>query len=191
MGEKAEYRSAVRSRESIRRAYAELIHEKGTTNLTVKELVERADVNRSTFYAHYQDIDAVLREIEEDVVKKMFAFLDASEHNELLNNPLPFLMRIGTELEGNRNYYRLLLETNGSGTFTQKLKDVFLERMLTDRNAFSKISRQREFLICMNLLAGGGVGLCCDWITGKIDMPMQELANIINDIAMNTMKQFV
>jgi len=191
MGEKAEYRSAVRSRESIRRAYAELIHEKGTTNLTVKELVERADVNRSTFYAHYQDINAVLREIEEDVVQKMFAFLDASEHNELLNNPLPFLMRIGTELEGNRNYYRLLLETNGSSTFTQKLKDVFLERMLTDRNAFSKVSRQREFLICMNLLAGGGVGLCCDWITGKIDMPMQELANIINDIAMNMMKQFV
>ena len=152
MGEKAEYRSAVRSRESIRRAYAELIHEKGTTNVTVKELVERADVNRSTFYAHYQDIDAVLREIEEDVVQKMFAFLDASEHNELLNNPQPFLLRIGAELERNRNYYRLLLETNGSGAFTQKLKDVFLERMLIDRNAFSKIRRQREFLICMNFL---------------------------------------
>ena len=53
MGEKAEYRSAVRSRENIRKAYVELIHEKGTIEITVKELVERADVNRSTFYAHY------------------------------------------------------------------------------------------------------------------------------------------
>jgi AcrR family transcriptional regulator len=191
MRQKAEYRSALRSRESIRRAFAELIHEKGTTKVTVKELVERADVNRSTFYAHYQDIDAVRNEIEKDVVQKMFDFLDASEHTELLHNPLPFLLRIGAELERNRNYYRLLLESNGSGTFTQKLKDVFLERMLTDRNVFGKIRRQQEFLICMDLLAGGGVGLCCDWITGKIDMPMQELANIINEIAINTMKQFV
>ena len=106
MGEKAEYRSAVRSRESIRRAYAELLHEKGTTNITVKELVEQADVNRSTFYAHYRDIDTVLKEIEEEMVQNMFAFLDASEHSELLGNPLPFLLRIGAELERNRNYYR-------------------------------------------------------------------------------------
>src|SRR5512136_692377 len=78
MGEKAEYRSAMRSRENLRKAYVELIHEKGTVNITVKELVERADVNRSTFYAHYQDIYAVLEEIENEIVQKMSTFLDAS-----------------------------------------------------------------------------------------------------------------
>ena len=149
MGEKAEYRSAVRSRESTRRAYVELIHEKVTIDITVKELVDKADVNRSTFYAHYQDIYAVLEEIENEVVQKLFTFLDASEHTELLYNPLPFLMRIGAELERNQDFYRLLIETNGSVAFNQKLKDVFLERILTDRKAFSKIRRQREFLACM------------------------------------------
>jgi AcrR family transcriptional regulator len=191
MGEKAEYRSAVRSRESIRRAFAELIHEKGTIDITVKELIYKADVNRSTFYAHYQDIYAVLEEIENEVVQKLFAFLDASEHTELLYNPLPFLVRIGTELERNRDFYRLLIETNGSVAFTQKLKDVFLERMLTDRMAFSKIRRQREFLACMNLLASRAVGLYCDWVAGKVDIPMPELANIVNDIAMNAMRQYI
>jgi AcrR family transcriptional regulator len=191
MGEKAEYRSAVRSRESIRKAYVELIHEKGTIDITVKDLVERADVNRSTFYAHYQDIYAVLEEIENEVVQKLFAFLDASEHTELLYNPLPFLVRIGAELERSKDFYRLLIETNGSVAFTLKLKDVFLERMLTDKKAFSKVRRQREFLACMNLLASGAVGLFCDWVTGKIDIPMPELANIVNEIAMNAMRQYI
>lgn len=191
MGEKAEYRSAVRSRENIRRAYVELIHEKNTVDITVKEVVERADVNRSTFYAHYQDIYAVLEEIENEIVQKLFAFLDASEHTELLYNPLPFLIRIGSELEHHREFYRLLIETNGSVAFTQKLKDVFLERMLTDQKAFRQVRRQREFLACMNLLASGAVGLYSDWLTGKIDLPMPELANIINDIAMNAMRQYI
>jgi AcrR family transcriptional regulator len=191
MDEKAEYRSAVRSRENIRTAYVELIHEKGTIEVTVKEVVERADVNRSTFYAHYQDIYAVLEEIENEIVQKLFAFLDASEHTELLYDPLPFLLRIGRELERNRDFYRLLLETNGSVDFTQKLKDVFLERMLTDKKAFSQIRQQREFLVCMNLLAGGGVGLFSDWVTGKIDLPMQELASVVNDIALNAIRQYV
>jgi AcrR family transcriptional regulator len=191
MGEKAEYRSAVRSRENLRKAYVELIHEKGTIDITVKELVERADVNRSTFYAHYQDIYAVLEEIENEIVQKLFTFLDASEHTELLYHPLPFLMQIGAELERNMDFYRLLIETNGSVAFTQKLKDVFLKRMLTDKKAFSRVKRQREFLACMNLLAGGGVGLLCDWVTGKIDLPMKELANIVNDIAMDAMRHYI
>jgi AcrR family transcriptional regulator len=112
MGDKAEYRSAVRSRERIRRAFADLIHERGTTRITVKDLVQRADVNRSTFYAHYADINAVLEEIEREVIHNLFAFLDASEPTAptaLLHNPLPFLMRIGLELERNQAYYRLLM----------------------------------------------------------------------------------
>lgn len=181
----------MRSRENIRKAYVELIHEKGTINITVKELVERADVNRSTFYAHYQDIYAVLEEIENEIVQKMLTFLDASEHTELLYNPLPFLMRIGAELERNREFYRLLIETSGSVAFIQKLKGVFLKQMLTDKKAFSQVKRQREFLVCMNLLAGGGADLLCDWVTGKIDVPMKELASIVNEIAMNAMRQFI
>ena len=191
MGEKAQYRSAMRSRENIRKAYVELIHERCTINITVKELVERADVNRSTFYAHYQDIYAVLEEIENEIVQKMFTFLDASEHTELLYNPLPFLMQIGAELERNREFYRLLIETSGSVAFIQKLKGVFLKQMLTDKKAFSQVKRQREFLVCMNLLAGGGVDLLCDWVTGRIDVPMKELASIVNEIAMNAMRQFI
>ena len=191
MGNKAEYRSAVRSRENIRKAYTELIHERGTTEISVTELVERADVNRSTFYAHYRDVYAVLEEIENEVIQKMYAFLDASEHTELLYNPLPFLMRIGSELEQNKDFYRVLIETKGSMPFTQKLKEAFLKRMPTDKKAFNAIRQQREFLVCMNLLAGGGVGVCCDWLTGKIDMPMEELANIINEILLASMRQYL
>ncbi len=191
MSEKAEYRSAVRSRENIRRAYMELIHEKGSVDITVKELVQRADVNRSTFYAHYQDIYAVLEEIENEIVQKLFAFLDASEHTDLLHNPLPFFLRVVSELERNREFYRLLIETNGSVAFTQKLKDVFLKRLLADKIALSQVRRQRDFLVCMNLLAGGAVGLFFDWVTGKIDMPVKELASIVNDVAMNAIRQYV
>lgn len=191
MREKAEYRSAVRSREKIRQAYVELIHEKGTVDITVKELVERADLNRSTFYAHYQDIYAVIEEIEDEIVQKMFTFLDASEHTDLLYNPLPFMLRVGIELEQNREFYRLLVGTRGSDAFTRKLKAVFLDRLLTDKKAFGQIRRQREFLVCMNLLAGGSIDVVSDWITGKINMPMQELAHILNDIAMDAMRRYV
>ncbi len=191
MGQKAEYRSAVRSRENIRRAYAELIHEQGTLKIKVKDLVQRADVNRSTFYAHYRDTDAVLEEIENQVMREMFAVLDRSQYAGFVHDPLPFLAHIGAELERNKGFYRLLVETTGSVAFTAKLKDIFLERMRADRRAYGSVKRQREFLVCMNLLAGGAVGVYCDWITGKIDMPMRELVKIINDMVLNALSHCV
>ena len=57
---KAEYRSAVRSRKLINDALADLLTEKPLDKITVTDVVNRADINRGTFYAHYRDIpDAV------------------------------------------------------------------------------------------------------------------------------------
>ena len=56
---KAEYRSAIRSKRMIKQAFLSLIKEKDISKITVTELVERADLNRATFYAHYPDIYGV------------------------------------------------------------------------------------------------------------------------------------
>ena len=63
MEQKKEYRSAARSRRLIRRAFLELLDERPFEKITVLELAERADVNRSTFYAHYPDIFGVVEEL--------------------------------------------------------------------------------------------------------------------------------
>ena len=60
-----EYRNSIRSRKSIRTAYAELINEKkDSSKITVKEIVDRADISKSTFYCHYNDINDLVAEIQ-------------------------------------------------------------------------------------------------------------------------------
>jgi len=55
-------RQVTRTKLALREALLELIARKGYDRITVQELVERADVGRATFYSHYADKDAVLRE---------------------------------------------------------------------------------------------------------------------------------
>jgi AcrR family transcriptional regulator len=50
-----------RTRAYLREALIELVLEKGYQSLTVKDLAERACINRSTFYLHYQDKDDLLQ----------------------------------------------------------------------------------------------------------------------------------
>ena len=42
---------------------------KNIGQITVKELVDDVDINRSTFYLHYSDIPSLLKEIEDDIFR--------------------------------------------------------------------------------------------------------------------------
>lgn len=62
-------RRVKKTQTAIRRAFTELIREKGDVNaITIKEIVDKADISRSTFYTHYSDIF----ELTEDI-SNMFA----------------------------------------------------------------------------------------------------------------------
>ena len=67
LGEKT-YRNAVRSRELIHDAMLDLICEKNLNDITIKEVVDRARINRSTFYAHYSNLGELVEEIEQELL---------------------------------------------------------------------------------------------------------------------------
>ncbi len=59
-------RRARRTRQMLQQAFKEVVSEKGFRATTVQDITERADVNRGTFYAHFEDkyalLDSVIRE---------------------------------------------------------------------------------------------------------------------------------
>ncbi|MBR1743871.1 MAG: TetR/AcrR family transcriptional regulator [Lachnospiraceae bacterium] len=49
-----------KNKKAIRKAYMELVQEKGYQNVTISDIAEHADINRMTFYAHYDIIEDIL-----------------------------------------------------------------------------------------------------------------------------------
>ena len=95
----------------LKNALMDLLGEKGSvTKISVRELCERADLNRSTFYAHYSEPKEQLEEVEnelldatQDHLKKIGAENDLGAHRYLLS----FLMYIKAV-----SYTHLTLPTN-------------------------------------------------------------------------------
>ena len=54
---------------ALRDAMIELICEKPLTSITVKDVCARADINRSTFYLHYKDVDSLLVAVEDYAIE--------------------------------------------------------------------------------------------------------------------------
>ena len=77
---------------AIKQAFMELRAEKPLEKIRVKELCDRACINKSTFYAHYQDIYALANAMEDEMVEAVVASLpnltarDVSERTEWLDS---------------------------------------------------------------------------------------------------------
>ena len=59
----------IRTKEAIRKTFEEMICEMDYDQITIKELTERARINRKTFYLHYNSLDDLLRELQNEMAK--------------------------------------------------------------------------------------------------------------------------
>ncbi|MFD2370072.1 TetR family transcriptional regulator [Brevibacillus gelatini] len=61
----------MRTRQLIREAFRDLLRSKEFDAISVKDIAQKATINRATFYAHYEDKYALLEEITEQVFREM------------------------------------------------------------------------------------------------------------------------
>ncbi|GAA4071660.1 TetR/AcrR family transcriptional regulator [Nonomuraea soli] len=126
-----------RTRKLLREALIELVGERGYDTVTVRDIAERAMVNRATFYAHFDDkYDLLL-----DVIGGTFAPVRD-------NPPLPdpgvpgWLVEFLENLAARRRFYLGVLGERGSARVREDLR-VYLEGLLRGRIRAAGIEPER------------------------------------------------
>lgn len=129
-------RRVVRTRQSLRDALIELILEKGYDAITVHDIVQRANIARSTFYAHHGGKESVLL----DGVGALREFLTQVQRDDRVATgrpavPLGFIRAFFEHADGHRDLYRALMGDGGGAVVNQALRQMFsrlVRRALTE-----------------------------------------------------------
>jgi AcrR family transcriptional regulator len=95
-----------RTRESLGDALVELIREKPFAAITVQEVLDRADVGRSTFYTHYRDKDDLFLSDVDDFFEGLASLL--SRRGEASNRVAP-VRELFAHIADIRNFYAALV----------------------------------------------------------------------------------
>ena len=83
-------RRQKKSREAIFKAFTELLSERNVGRITVGQIIERADVGRATFYAHFETKDALLQELCQELFCHVFDAVDGSHvHHHIFECEAP------------------------------------------------------------------------------------------------------
>lgn len=190
MENKKEYRSAIRSRRLIREAFLTLLQEKELRKITVTDIVKRADINRSTFYAHYPDVRGVIEEFENEIVEETIEVLDKMEYRNIFRNPVPFLQSISRSLEKHQEFYKVLAESSCVESFTEKIKAVCIQHVKNAPDIPQEI-REAQFLdIRLSFFIGGILNVYQQWFLGQLDCTLEDISEDIAQIIVKSTADF-
>lgn len=172
---KAEYRSSIRSKNLIKKALAKLLHEKEISKITVSDIIREADISRGTFYAHYPDVHGVAEQIEQEELKKLIDFVNEFGAGSIATNPADFIREICAYILSDKDYYRMLIESNILNNFISRIIDIYYDKTL--EMLVEEGRSKSEANIYLSFASNGAKTTLINWISGDIDCSIDEISD--------------
>jgi AcrR family transcriptional regulator len=158
----------------------ELMKARPVAEISVKEICVQADVSRSTFYSHYEDVYHLLAEIEDevfayfnDMVDNISAKCGNREFEAIFQKMLQYIA-------DNDNSIQVLLSANGDIGFQTKFFRRFIvygRNMLQDASENPNEASIHEG--CSVFVVHGAVGLLQYWLKHNMHIPIPVLAKLL------------
>jgi AcrR family transcriptional regulator len=118
-------RRVRRTQATLQRALIDLVQEQDLSQITVADVADRADVSRSTFYDHYQDVhelaEAASTSMLDDMFRSVLAIYAARAHPSA-EDPDPALTSFFTHFAEHAALYRSLLGPTGSARIIEHVR---------------------------------------------------------------------
>lgn len=122
-------RNALRSIRLLEEALTLLIAEKPYDKITVTDITRRADLNRGTFYAHFQSVDQLMDQTMDDLTERLSASLSPLVSRSFFQDPMPLLQRLGDFVCDNLSLIRKLVDNDRLGPFLTAIMNRIAERL--------------------------------------------------------------
>ncbi len=172
-------RRARRSRRLLKQGLSELLREKKFSDISVRDITDRMDMNRGTFYLHYTDTYDLLHNLEEDVLKDAQEVID--EHREEIkgvNTLKPIFSPLLDYIVEHRNVCESLFGNNASSDFIGKLHQLIYRNgsELICRRWLNAPKERMEYL--MNFAAYGTIGLIRRWFDTNMGISKKDLLDM-------------
>lgn len=154
-------RRVRRTRFALAHALMTLIIEKGYDAVTVQDIIDRADVGRSTFYAHFRHKDDLLQ----FNIGNLRSWLTAASHDERPKRPFAFSLPLLQHVEGQHELYRALTSRRGGAAVLQWFSEMATE-LVRDDLRDQPLPPHVPLDEVAAFIAGGFLALMTAWLEG-------------------------
>ena len=175
---KKEDRRVLLTKRMLKDALIEMLKTRDIYHISIRELCEKADVNRTTFYKYYGSQFDLLADMEKDILD--FVSKSVAHNKDDLEKTLSAVCRY---LEENIEFARLIINNNVDPLFPTKLFSLDIIKACAVEN-FSSINSENEFEYLYNFLTHGVFRVVCIWINRDKREPPSIFAKTVAQMLM-------
>ena len=166
MEERGIDRRVRKTKRQLRQALMDLMSEKPSKSISVRELAERADINRGTFYIHYKDVSDLLQRLEDEMAERLILVCKKYAYSTGEVDAFPYLTELYRFAQDNADLCLVLLGPNGDRAYTERICGIL-------RSYFC------------SFIVSGNLTLTLEWLSGGAKETPEEMAALAGAIIMD------
>lgn len=171
-----------KTREAIRNAYAALLLDKQTSKLTITALARKANIDRKTFYLHYDTVEDVMLDYNRQIIERLLVLLEEygffgkgfdvscffRAFNQIIKENMAFFQHVAMQHE--------LAEMwdSSSRELAERITALYEERVLI---------KPETLYVYIRFILAGSQEIYKEWLRGDLHFSLDELGRIAADVA--------
>ena len=160
-------RRTVYTRKVIMDSYIQLLKEKPKEKIRITEICKLADINRCTFYLHFEDITAVSAAIEEELFEKFKKHVKTQ--NSKSKDRLSLSDNFIDTMLHDETYRTLMSLSSSSWGLSESMQEFYLNEMKSSLPQGHHLS-EREQELLYTFIVGGVTAVEQNWISNNANV---------------------
>ncbi len=175
-------RRVRKTKKAIQDAYFRLLAQKRSEKITVAEITREADIDRKTFYLHYDSVQDVIREYTEAKTREILKRLTMKSFFTLRFDKEIFAREAISLVSENLSFLKMVAGSPDLDFFWETAQDTSVE-VLTEIYARHSSLPIADLRIQVRFFVGGAAAAYRDWLKGSIPCSLEQLSERVTGIA--------
>lgn len=174
-------RRQARTRQAIIDAFVHLLDKTNYEKISVKEIIDTANIGRSTFYSHFETKDDLACQICNELFEHIFSHViqPCSTHNFSEVEPCAEtrITHILYHLRDKRKYYIGIIRHEDGALFLHFFRDFMMKRIsIKVTGVYQEMIQSMPEDFMVNSLASSFIGMIHWWLKENMQTPPETVA---------------
>lgn len=169
----------------FKNALITLLQKKTIYQISVTELCDAAELNRSTFYKYYENVRDILTELEKETLQKSKQCIQEITVSEDNFHIVP-LYHLLCDMRNNPEIYQLLLNNSTNDGFSSDMMQETIEFLKDTAKSLNIKEEKSDYLF--QYLVSGCISVVQNWINGEMKESPMEISELIYHTSVAVLK---
>jgi len=179
-------RRVIKTKKAIRNAFAELLSERDINEITIKDISDRAIINRKTFYSYYAGVYQLIDEIENEIVATLSEALRNEDFESIAHNPYALFQKLTAIINSDMDFYGFLMQSGHNSNLDAK---IVMALKIKIKSSFWEQSGidEKDFDLALDFVCAGILSVYQSWFNSDRTQSIEMISKTVSIITFSGM----